>query len=331
MDTLHYCYGGVNLIVLEREAPRNLLLFYALLRRLDSSDPDFAYYKDLSTRLKVGFTGEQRVDREWTEMLSLGKHYLFLNYELLNDFGIPHQIDTLLLTSHFLLVIEIKNISGQLDFEADKHQLIRSRQDGSIDGFANPIDQVLRHVNYCKRLLQLWEISLPVEYAIVMANPSTIIGKVPNGLPIFHASGLRSHIGRLFERHSATVLSHEGVDHLARAFLSKVKRSQQQPPVRKERLRKGVLCEVCNFQETMLYKHGTWCCPRCGVRNKKAILQALDDYRLLISERITNQEFRAFFGVESMQVASKLLARLHLKSGGAKRGRYYIIPEDINR
>ncbi|WP_332648669.1 nuclease-related domain-containing protein [Lysinibacillus sp. 54212] len=320
------------MIVLERAAPRKLVQLHALLRRLDSSDPDFAYYKDLSTRLKVGLAGEQRVDREWIEMPSREKHCLFLNYEFLNDFGIPHQIDTLLLTSHFLLIIEIKNISGRLDFEDDKHQLIRSRQDGSVEGFTNPIDQVLRHVHYIKKLLDLWKVSLPVQYAIVISNPSTIIGRIPSGIPIFHASGLRSYLGRLFAKHSTAVLSHEKVDQLAEVFLARLERIPPSPTtVSKERLRKGVLCEVCHYQETMLYKYGTWCCPSCGVRNKKAVLQALDDYRLLIGERITNQEFRAFFGIESMAIASKLLARLPLKSGGEKRGRYYIIPEDINQ
>ena len=37
---------------------------------------------------------------------------------------------------------------------------------------------------------------------------------------------------------------------------------------------------------------------------------------------------REFVGIESMQVASKILSRLGFEKVGDKRGRFYIIPED---
>ena len=45
--------------------------------------------------------------------------------------------------------------------------------------------------------------------------------------------------------------------------------------------------------------------------------------------RISNKEFRAFVDIQSKFVASKLLSRLGLESYGEKKGRYYVIPEDI--
>ena len=51
-------------------------------------------------------------------------------------------------------------------------------------------------------------------------------------------------------------------------------------------------------------------------------------FYLLFSDCITNQQFREFVGIESMQVASKILSRLGFEKIGDKRGRFYIIPED---
>lgn len=96
-----------------------------------------------------------------------------------------------------------------------------------------------------------------------------------------------------------------------------------------DRIRKGVLCEQCSYKVAMNYKYGVWSCPKCKHQSKKAFYRTLDDYRLLISNKISNREFREFFNIGSVQVASKILTRLNLESIGQTRGRYYIIPEDI--
>lgn len=110
------------MILLDRKTPKSILLMEALLRRLDPNDSDISYFKDSLVRLKFGYEGEQRVDREWFEMPYLAEHYLLMNYEVQNEFGFSHQIDTLLLTKNFLLILEVKNIAGRIDYEELKHQ-----------------------------------------------------------------------------------------------------------------------------------------------------------------------------------------------------------------
>lgn len=75
-----------------------------------------------------------------------GEIYLQQAYYLLHDLefkgkgGLTYQIDTLLMTQYFILVLEIKNISGRVDFMAENHQFIRVTSDGRVDGFRNPLD-----------------------------------------------------------------------------------------------------------------------------------------------------------------------------------------------
>lgn len=161
-----------------------------------------------------------------------------------------------------------------------------------------------------------------------MANPSTVIGTVPKSPPIIHASGLRSFVKKCMVRHKSIITSSQ-LDKLAKYLLSNKKARKLDLNISTDRIRKGVLCDNCNFQIVMKYQRGSWTCPKCGNRSKKAFLIALNDYRLLINDKITNPEFREFFYVESMYAASKILTRLGLEATGDKKGRYYTIPEDI--
>lgn len=316
------------MLLLEREKSKSLIVADALLRRLETSDDDYPYFYEVSKRLHAGFEGEKMVDRHWFEMTNLEKHSLFFNYELMNEFGFPHQIDTLLLTPKFLFILDIKHMSGRVDYEEEKNQFIRTRQDGVIESFSDPVAQVLRHGQYFERLFTNLQITLPIEYAIVFSNPSTIIGQVPKSVPFFHTSGLRFHVSKLLSKHSP-VLTEKSLNKLSKLLLSSLKRKDTKPAISIDRIKKGVLCESCNYQVQMIYRNRTWYCPKCSVQNKIAFYQALDDYRILINDRITNREFRDFFGIDSMQIASKILSRLGLVAVGDKKGRYYIIPENI--
>lgn len=316
------------MLFLDRKTPKSILILEALLRRLDLNDRDFPYFQEYLSRLKVGHEGEHRVDREWFEMPYLNEHYLFFNYEIENEFGFSHQIDTLLLTKHFLLILEVKNIAGRIDYDEDKHQFTRTRPNGTEDTLTNPFDQLYRHEEFLQRLLSKMKITLPIEKAVVMANPSSIIGNVPKSPPIFHASGLRSFIKYCLARHESQLTTSQ-LNKLAKHFLSSAISRDFDLNISFDRIRKGVLCENCDYSVTMTYRRGIWSCPKCGLQSRKALLQALNDYRLLISDRITNREFREFFNIDSMYAASKILSRLNLETVGDKKGRYYIIPEDI--
>ena len=67
----------------------------------------------------------------------------------------------------------------------------------------------------------------------------------------------------------------------------------------------------------------------CGFRSKEPLYQGLSDYRCLISEWITNKEFREFFKIDSEDLVNKLLKRLNLYFEGSTKSRRYLIPGDI--
>ena len=314
------------MLVLNRIKSNQLLYMQALLRRLHEQDEQFINYQTELKNLEAGYFGEQRIDREFTDFTIPHAHFLLHNVELLNDSGSSHQIDSIVLTSHFLLILEIKNITGTLLYKPDHHEFSRLRKDGIVENFTDPFEQAYRHQLLIEHLLHSWHIQLPVEYAVVIVNQNAVLDESLRGAPIFHLSGLRRYINNLFSKYPARDVE---LDQVSKHLLALIHRH---PPKRRvndtNRFKKGVLCMKCDFKSSMEYQSRSWCCRTCGTRDKNALRWALHDYRLLIGERITNQQFREFVGIDSMQVASKILSRLGFEKIGDKRGRFYIIPEN---
>ena len=314
------------MIVLKRTKSNQFLYMQALLRRMHVHDEHFSNTQSEVNNLEAGYSGEQRVDREFIDFTIPNAHYLLHNVELLTNHGSSHQIDSIVLTSHFLLILEIKNITGTLLYKPDYHEFSRLRKDGIVENFTDPFEQAYRHQLLIERLLHSWRIQLPVEYAVVIANQNAVLDESLRGFPIFHLTGLRRYINNLFLKYPARDVKLEQVSNRLLGLI------HRHPPKRRitdtNRLKKGVLCVKCDFKSWMDYQNRSWYCRTCGTRDKNALRWALHDYRLLIGERITNQQFREFVGIESIHTASKILTRSGLEKVGDNKGRVYIITED---
>ncbi len=231
------------MIILEREIPIKMIMLEILLRRLDEEDIEYEYYKNEYLLVSRRYEGEMWVDREWEELIIPSKYYLFHNFETENEASHSHQIDTIFVCQNFILLLEIKNIGGRIDFDQEKHQFMRTRQDGMKEGFSNPIDQIERHVRLFKRILIKWEIALPIEYAIILTQPSTIIGDTPANVAIFHVSGLQTYVYNLFSKYQNNYISPVSLELLKKNLLAIRKRKMWVPKIDKSKLRKGYVKE----------------------------------------------------------------------------------------
>lgn len=310
------------MILLERKKPHQFEVLEALNRRLPKTDEDYEYYISKYNRIKKGYQGELRVDNAWSEIIKSNKYCLLHSFEIINDVGKTHQIDTLFICPHFMLVVEIKNISGRLDFDEPKHQFTQTLEDGMVYGYSNPIDQVKRHVRY----LWSFDFQLPIEYAIVISNPSTFIGAVPRNEPIFHVSGLYDYVHFLYKKHAEFCISKEKVVNIGTYLKGLHSPKKWAFEINLERLRKGVFCEKCRYRYEMDYYRRYWRCKKCLNLSNEVLIQGINDYRLLIGNKITSRQFREFFNIESNFVAARLLTTLGLEYEGKNKGRVYTIP-----
>ncbi|MGA4721201.1 nuclease-related domain-containing protein [Fictibacillus nanhaiensis] len=240
------------------------------------------------------------------------------------------QIDTLIITSKFLILLEIKNYTGDLFFDDKYGQLIRTSSKGR-EIFEDPIQQAKRQSFHLTQVLEQHKIpKIPIETLVVITNPRTFVDSsesYKNALKLVIKSPMllskyeefnaqykkdvlfmkeRKKIKRLLmklnEPYNPDILSYFGID--------------------KSELITGVLCSKCNTQMNRI--NANWECAACFHTSKTAHIGALRDYALIISTDITNKECKDFLHLSTSMQAYYLLNSLSLPyTGTSRRTRTY--------
>ncbi|WP_077623447.1 nuclease-related domain-containing protein [Sediminibacillus massiliensis] len=185
------------------ELPLNIRRLEALHRRTPKSHSKRAQMQADLARRYAGFRGEQNVKYHLRRLDN--KHYYILHDIRLRYQTMYFQIDTLILSKEFILIAEVKNISGTLFFDTVFNQMIRKTEDKE-EGFRSPLAQVQYQQELLYRLFQQNNLpSLPIESLIVISLPSTII-KTDTAdkeitSKIVHAEDLIDRIGYLCEQY----------------------------------------------------------------------------------------------------------------------------------
>lgn len=312
--------GVISLIVMPRKTPERLTFYEVMMRRSLKRDD----YSELYKIAKAGYDGELRLDREWKDIRAPGM--LFHDFTFYNSATHSHQIDTIYVCKHFVLVIETKNLAGKIDFNPNTRQLIQSFNNGQSRAYNDPVDQVERHRNFLERHFMLLPELIPVETAIIFTNSKCYIGQTSDDISIFVVTGLRAKLNELTKRHQHVNLN----TRLIKSTLEKLyKPISFQKSLDIDSLKYGVLCLYCN--EKMIPTNNNFKCLVCNCYDTEhaAIRRTLYDYRVLFSSEITNEQFRNFAEISSRDTAYGILSRLLPTKIGSKRHTKYVIPENI--
>jgi hypothetical protein len=320
------------MILKERPVPIQLLQREALLRRLDTR---FYRYKEIEKDLinwKTGYAGEKNTD-----------YYLSYlpedQFGIINDLRLKNQntfqMDTILLSLMFGLVLEIKNIVGTLFFDQHTQSVTRIYKDIE-EGITNPLIQARRHRN---QLLH-WMINhrlppIPLEYLVVISRNSTILKTNPGNEHIFkniiYAECLEEKISQLAAKYQTPALKSKSYNKLTQLLLAE--HIPSYPEILKmygigrTEIVPGVQCPTCK-RIPMLRVSASWFCPSCETYSKDAHFPTVRDYFLLLNEKMTLKQFQEFLLIEKRGVAKGLLHTLHLQVSGSGRTTQYYLPPD---
>ncbi|MBM7660464.1 hypothetical protein JOC85_001236 [Bacillus mesophilus] len=130
------------MIAKKRNYPIRIKKLEALLRRLPKSHMKRGDIEEELAKSYAGFRGEQSMNYHFDYLDK--KKYTIIHDLRLFDQNHYFQMDTLILSTRFLLIVEIKNIIGTLIFDKSFQQLIRS-YNGKEDAFHNPLIQAKNH------------------------------------------------------------------------------------------------------------------------------------------------------------------------------------------
>lgn len=322
--------GGTLLIMKELQKTIELIIYEILLRRLDKNHIRYDEIKGEWAKRNAGFIGEKSVYRMLT-FLDDQKYFIFHNLRLKID-QYFFQMDFLVVTTKFILIIEAKNIAGTLLFD-EFGQFIRVIDDKE-EGFQDPISQVKLH----KRQLQKWLEKnhfpkIPIEYAVVVSKPSSII-KMTSRNPevrkrVMPLTKLLEFIENIYYKNDS--LSMKQLKKINKQLLKDntpfIPNLLEKYKLSKKDILTGVQCPNC-ITAPMIPKNGTWKCPQCNTYSKTAHIDAIYDYLLLINPTISNRDLREFLQLSSRQKATRILTSMNLAHTGENKNRLYILPKN---
>jgi hypothetical protein len=317
------------LILKPKKLPLRILKLEALRRRLPVNHTSRKRIEEEYKIAMAGYKGEKSIEYYLADF-SDEKHHIFHDLRFLHKGEDFFQLDIVMLTSHYLLILEIKNITGTLYFDRHAQQLLRYTN-GEQEGFPDPITQVDRQ----ERLLKEWLVtnklpSIPIHSHIVISHPTTIIKTTPGYEEIFqkviHAASIPKKIQKLDQMNNRNQITQKELDQISHKLLERnipsVPDILQKFQIDKSDILTGVHCPMCSVLP-IDKKRGCWYCHQCDINHKKAHLSSLNDYFLLLNPTITNKQAREYLHIPSTWIASKLLISLNLKQKGMKKNRSY--------
>lgn len=314
---------------LELRVPIPALQCMAVLKRLPKNHPVRPIVeKDVRTYLK-GYYGEKEVDY-YLSLLPEDPYYIFHGLRIKDKKYF--QMDLLILTQNFALIVEVKNISGIIRFKKGSNSVSKVYENKE-EGISNPIEQVKRHHMQFHNWLSKNQIKgYPIEHLVTFSKTSTLLETSPDNTQIFkyviYAESLINKIKELELKYPKPVLSKKKLINLTDSLL------QAHQPLMLDILQTyklsfsdlypGVQCPKCN-QFHMEYYSANWHCHNCPYTSKTAHLPAVEDF-LLINRTITRKQFAEFFNISNSRIAGNMLRALHLPSTGTKRTTQYYLP-----
>lgn len=315
----------------EFQKPIELAMYEILLKRLSKNHIKMDEIKADWAKKNAGYNGEKSVYRMLT-FLDEQKYYIFHNLRLkINQFYF--QMDFLIVTTKFILISEAKNIAGTLLFD-ELGQFIRIIDDKE-EGFQDPISQVQLH----KKQLQKWLEKnhfpkTPIEYAVVVSKPSTIIKMNTRNpevrkrvLPLTKLLEFIENSDRYYKNESLSMKQLKMMNkNLLKDNTPFIPNLLEKYNLSKNDILTGVQCPNC-LAAPMKPINGTWRCPQCNTCSKSAHHDAIYDYLLLINSSLTNRDLREFLHVPSRQKATKILTSLNLIHIGGNKNRQYFLPK----
>lgn len=277
----------------------------------------------------AGLYGEKEV-YFYLKHLPPGHYYILHNIRLKDTNGY-FQMDYIIITVKFILILEVKNYSGKVYF--NKFNQLELIKNGENEVYQNPINQVERH----QLLLQNWLLDhhfldIPVYSYVVFSSPTTLIqsdssdSEIPK--KIISGSNLVPTILQLANNEQNHYLSISDIKSLSSLLIeshSPYKLDiQKKYRVSYHDLLKGIHCPNCS--SIPLEKNNKiWFCRNCDYIGPNNYMHSLNDYYYLISNQITNKEARDFLQIHSSSTMRYLMHKAGYKNTGDKKGRKYIL------
>ncbi|MFG6495849.1 nuclease-related domain-containing protein [Fictibacillus sp. UD] len=317
-----------------RTKPLKLLKYEVLMERIIPNHTQKQLIESSHRKYLAGYKGELTLDYFLSELSED-------DYHIYHDLRIPRndnnqlyfQLDALIIHSKFCIIIEVKNLIGNLYFDHQYDQIVRSRE-GIDETFADPVNQVEIQKNHFSNWLLRHKFPvIPIHTLVVITNPKSYIRISPkygkNAQKIIRGRTLSNKIKEFGNIENEVIFQKRDMKKLSSLLLKE--HTQHNPDILKmynihrDEILSGVFCPNC-IQVALIRIKRNWLCTRCSKTYMYAHKKAIIDYALLFSPVVKNKDIRSFLHMKSQSSVKKLLYSMKLKPTGLRKAATYTIP-----
>jgi ribosomal protein L37AE/L43A len=323
------------LIKKPRTKPLKLLKLDAILQRLVHNHLKHGELQIEFARYSAGYRGEVALNyylHDLDENSYLVFHDLRLPRDRDKEKKYYFQIDCLILHSSFGVLLEVKNLSGDLYFDHHFDQMKRTKN-GVDETFPDPVNQVQQQKMYLESWLKrnLFP-KIPLYSLVVLTNPKSFITLSPHygkkAAQIIRAKGLANKVQQISTYHQEILTKKD----LSKITSKLLKQHERHNPdllktynINHTDIITGVFCPGCNHIP-MRRERSTWVCSKCNSKSKDAHIRAIQDYAVIFYEPVKNKTLRRFLHIDSTTCMKNLLRSMNLTPSGLTNSATYQLP-----
>jgi hypothetical protein len=317
-----------------RTKPLKLLKLEAILNRISLNHNKRQEIQIEVAKNKAGYKGEASLDYYLAD-LPLD------NYHIYHDLRLPRnkqkkyyfQNDCLVVHSKFCVLLEVKNLIGNLYFDHQYDQMIRTR-DGVDETFSDPINQVEVQKEYLSKWLDHNNLpKVPLHSLVVITNPKSYIRISPQygkkAQKIIRGNNLVNRITEFSKQYNEKLFLKKDLKKLFSQITKEhtVNNTDilQIYSIHSDEILTGVACPFCG-KLPMIRTYGNWFCSFCLKKSRDAHIQALQDYALLFGNEVKNKNLREFLHIKSRTSVNKLMKSINTPLNGHTKAATYTLP-----
>ncbi|MEK5040830.1 nuclease-related domain-containing protein [Sporosarcina sp. FSL K6-3457] len=283
-------------------------------------------------RIGAGYSGECNADAyiERTQFPQMMK--VFTDVHLSTSPKFTFQIDTLVITERYVLIVEVKNLKDTVRFVPNPPHLEQVLKTGDEVVLDCPVHQIESNKSNLDEWFRQRGIHLKTLGLLVLANPNTKVIDAPDDFPIIYKKQIPFYLQKLqpFER----ILTSSQIETITRQMI--VEQQQFNPfplcsfyHISPSDLRKGLLCPDCHGQLRQKNRE-TWYCPSCSKKADDPYNEAIQDWFMLVKNSMNNEECRNFLRLKNGNAACYVLSKSNLVKKGKFKTAFYIVGNRIN-
>lgn len=311
---------------IHRNKPVLLEAIPRLIARLHPEHPKVQFLQKHLYRIDAGYSGERNVD-SYIERIQLpGVLKVFTDLHLRISPKYTFQIDTLIITERYILIIEVKTLKDTVIFVPNPPHLEQVLDTGGEAVLDCPVYQIEANRSKLDQWFRQHGIHLNTLGLLVLANPNTKVIDAPDNFPIIYKKQIPFYLQKLLP--TKKFLTSHQIQDITRQINAEQQQFNPFPlctyyHINPEDLRKGLLCRNCHGQLQRKNRE-TWHCPRCLKVAEDPYNDAIQDWLMLVKNSLNNEECRKFLMLKDKHAAGYALKKSPLVKKGKSIATFYI-------